>query len=87
VLTQCSKEKARIFDSLLGNLGAVVDSLKAFNLTKDPRMDEVADELRALCVRYQTDDLRKSPEVRKAAATDAERTLRKAEEVLANLPW
>jgi len=87
VLTQCSKEKARIFDSLLGNLGAVVDSLKAFNLNADPRMDEVADELRALCVRYQTDDLRKSPEVRKAAASDAERTLRKAEEVLANLPW
>jgi len=87
VVSQCNKEKTRIYDSLLGNIGAVVDSLKAFNLTGDPRMDEVADELKGLCVRYHTDDLRKSPDVRRAAARDAEATLKKAEEVLANLPW
>lgn len=87
LVANCSKDKTRIHESLLGNIKQVVDAMEAFNINKDPRMDQIRQDISALLMRYSTEDLRKDPKTRKAAADDAAKQLKAVEDVLSNLPW
>lgn len=74
----CSKEKPRIFDSMIENAKQLVDILPALNLTSDPELNRLASEMKALCV--HPDALRSSPSKRQDLAAAADR-------ILATLPW
>jgi hypothetical protein len=74
----CSKEKPRIFDSMVDNARQLVDVLPALNLSNDPDLNRVADEMRALLV--PTAQLRTSAVKRNTMA-------KTADQILASLPW
>ena len=66
IAEQCSKPKGRIYDSLMDNardLALVIDGL---NITDDPSITAIGDDLRALIV--DPEDLRKSATTRAAIA-------------------
>lgn len=66
IAEQCSKPKGRIYDSLMDNardLALVIDGL---NITDDPNITAIGDDLRALIV--DPEDLRKSATTRAAIA-------------------
>jgi len=66
IAEQCSKPKGRIYDSLMDNardLALVIDGL---NITDDPNITAIGDDLRALIV--DPEDLRKSVTTRAAIA-------------------
>lgn len=77
IAEQCSKPKGRIYDSLMDNardLALVIDGL---NITDDPHITAIGDDLRALIV--DPEDLRKSSSTRSAVA-------RLAEDILQRIP-
>lgn len=74
----CSKEKPRIFDSMIDNAKQLVDILPALNLTSDPELDRLAREMRDLCV--SPDMLRSNHAKRQDLAAAADR-------ILSTLPW
>ena len=66
IAEQCSKPRGRIYDSLMDNardLALVIDGL---NITDDPNITAIGDDLRALIV--DPEDLRKSATTRAAIA-------------------
>lgn len=77
IAEQCSKPKGRIYDSLMDNardLALVIDGL---NITDDPNITAIGDDLRALIV--DPEDLRKSATTRAAIA-------RLANDILQRIP-
>jgi hypothetical protein len=74
----CSKEKPRIFDSLIEKVQTLVNVLPAMNLTGDPELSRITDEMKALIV--NPDDLRSNLVRRKTV-------LATADDILASLPW
>jgi hypothetical protein len=74
----CSKEKPRIFDSMIDNASQLLSVLPALNLNNDPELTRIADEMKALI--GPADTLRSSVTRRHAVA-------KTADQILANLPW
>lgn len=71
----CSKEKARIYDSMIDNTIELVRVLDGLNITNDPAITELQQNIQALVVPAET--LRNSPAARKAAAQSADEILEK----------
>lgn len=74
----CSKEKGKIFDSMIDNARDLVNMLPAFNFDNDQELNDIAAELHGILV--PPDRLRQ--DVRLRADTAA-----KADAILAKLPW
>lgn len=71
-----SKDKARIFDTLLTNLTGMLDLMPAYGgMFNDTELIRCADEAKATLAGINPDDLRADPELRKS-------TLRNAQELL-----
>jgi hypothetical protein len=70
-LEKTSDEEAAFRDSLVTNISDLVDILPALNVIGDPRLDELAAEVKQRLCGYEPKDLRKKPEVRSAAAQEA----------------
>ena len=58
-------------DSLVGNIAELVDAMPALNITGDPKLEALTAKARELTA-YAAMDLRKMPEVRQAAMTEAQ---------------
>lgn len=71
---QCGKEKGRIFDSSMENAVDLVNVLSGLNITDDPELTRMEQELKALLCKPQT--LRDSPTARKKAAAAADALLK-----------
>ena len=76
IVTTLSKDKARIFDSLITNLQDILNLSPAFNLTNDPAMTQFIEEAKANLATVNADDLRADPAIRAS-------TCKKAEDILA----
>lgn len=58
-------------DTLVGNISELVEAMPALNIVGDPKLDQLVARARELTT-YAAIDLRKEPEVRKAAIKDAQ---------------
>lgn len=65
IVNVLSKDRPRIFESLLGNLNESLDLLDAFNLSKDPDLTRFGQQARETLAGITAEDLRKDPELRK----------------------
>lgn len=74
----CSKEKPRIFDSMIENAQQLVSILPALNINGDPELNRIAEQMKALIV--PPDALRNSVTRRHAIA-------KSADQILASMPW
>jgi hypothetical protein len=77
VAKQCGNPKGRVYDSLMDNVRDLSNVLDGLNVTEDPRLSNIAEEMRGLYVPPQR--LRISPSIRSDAA-------RKAEQILVRVP-
>lgn len=75
IAEQCSKPKGRIYDSLMENARDLVLVIDGLNITEDPSITAIGDDVRALIV--DPDDLRKSPATRSAVAKLANHILQR----------
>jgi predicted secreted Zn-dependent protease len=62
-------------DSTVKNLEDIIDILPELNILNDPNLDKIRDEIKATIVGYDPKDLRKNPEVRSIAASEAKRIM------------
>lgn len=72
-----SQPKPRIYDSLMGNIKELASMLPAFNITGDPKLAKLEQDLKAMI--HTPDSLRNQVHIR-------EKVARQAEAVLAELP-
>lgn len=63
--------------NVVGNVRELVNLLPLLNISNDPHLSELTEEVRRKICSYEADDLCKSPELRKVAAKDASDVLRK----------
>lgn len=64
-VTTLSKDKAKIFDTLVGNIIDIVDLLPAYNtVLNDPKLNELAAQAKAAFGAIKPDDLRSSNEAK-----------------------
>jgi len=75
IVDTLSKDKPRIFSSLIGNLTSVLDLVPAFNLSGDAELNQLAAEARTTLAGIDPEDLREDPDVRR-------QTLQNAQEIL-----
>jgi hypothetical protein len=78
VRDRCSAEKPIIRESLMGNVQELIDMLPAFNLTKDPKLDELARDLKGLV---------KHPDALRTRADVREDTAKAASDILSKMGW
>ena len=78
IVKTLSKEKPRIFDSLIGNVEEIAGLAPKLNLSGDPAIDEFSIELSKLA-RYSADGLRVSEGTRTEARKSAEALLKRLE--------
>lgn len=70
MVERLSQSDAIFRDSLVGNVSELIDLMPALNVTGDPRIDQLAKDMRKL-VRYDANALREDKTVRKAVADHA----------------
>jgi hypothetical protein len=78
VRDRCSAEKPVIRESLMSNVQELIDMLPAFNLTKDPQLDQLARDLKGLV---------KSPDALRTRADVREDTAKAASDILSKMGW
>ncbi len=61
----------RMYDSLVGNVRDLIETLPALNITGDPALTQLAKDLEPL-VEYEVDTLKKNPGVRADVAAEAQ---------------
>lgn len=76
IIDTLTKDKPKIFDSLIGNLSDIISLAPSFNLTNDAQMNEFIETAKADLATVNADDLRSDPAVRS-------RTVRNAHELIA----
>ncbi len=79
IAEQCGKSKGRIHDSLMDNARELMHVLPALNVTGDPALKEIEQEIRALIV--PPDAIRSNAAVRQRLAEGAARVLTKIQGV------
>lgn len=62
-------------EATVKNLEEIVEILPELNVLNDPDLDRIANEIRSTIVGYDVKDLRKNPEVRSIAASEAKRIM------------
>jgi len=66
--TQTSNPKGKIYDSLVGSALDLCAILPSLNITNDPKLEEVRQELEGYFANTDADDIREHPEVREEVA-------------------
>src|ERR1051325_2326606 len=72
-----TKDKPKIFESLIGNLNDIISLVPAFNLDNDADLNRLATEAREQLTTVNAEDLRADPELRKTTAKNAQEILRR----------
>ena len=75
-------KKSRFSGSLIENVETIANLLPAFNLSGDPQVAALADELKVKLCRETADELKENDHVRKAVAKDAADILARVESLL-----
>lgn len=70
-----AKDKARLHETLLGNLHQILDRAPAFNLSGDRHMDEFVAQARQVLGSVSIDDLRSDPALRQQTVKNAQALL------------
>jgi len=70
-----SKDKPRIFSSLIGNLNSMLELVPAFNLSGDTDLNQLASEARTTLAGIDPEDLRQDSEVRRQTLQNAQQIL------------
>lgn len=65
----------KLYESTITNLEEIVEILPELNVLNDSNLDRIRDEIKATIVGYDVKDLRKNPEVRNIAASEAKRIM------------
>lgn len=74
IVTVFSKDKFKVYETLLGNLMSIVNVVPAYNdVLGDPNLAKIAQEAKDVFSKMTTDDLRKSDEHRKVALATAKK--------------
>ena len=73
IVTQTSKDKGRIYDTLTDDIAELVQTLPSLNFNNDATLDELIDQCRSLAV--DPDALRAMPEVKDRVCDDAKAIL------------
>ena len=68
--TILSKEKPKIFTTLVTNIAELCDNADALNVANDPAINEVIEQARGLTV-YSTSDLKTNVDLRQFASQEA----------------
>lgn len=76
---QCTAERSRITEALVEDVRDLTQVMDDLNITKDPELTRVTNEIRNGLV-FQVEDLRNSPTLRRMAGD-------RASEILESLPW
>lgn len=64
----------RIFrDSLVENVAEMVDAIQRMNITNDPKLKEMAEQMQTRLLKYTPETLRSDPAVRSEMATEAQK--------------
>lgn len=77
IAEQLSKEKGRIYDSLIENAQETCSILTRLNITGDPNLERLRSEVEAKLVQHQADDLRADTALRASVAEDAKEIMAK----------
>lgn len=65
--------KAKVYDSVIGNIDEIIDLLPKLNLTNDETLLRYGEEIRTTLTKTDPEELRESPKTRKKIAKEAER--------------
>ncbi len=68
----CSKDKPRIYDSLLSNAAELADLIPALNVGNDPKLNAAADAIKKKVLITGTDTLKESKQARSEVAAAAD---------------
>lgn len=71
IARQCGNPKGRIFDSMLEHARDLCDLLPRLNISDDPNLEAMRQEVEGKLASLSTDALRSDPSVRQTAADDA----------------
>jgi hypothetical protein len=77
--SRLSDTEAKFQNTLVTNLREVIDLIPDLNITQDPNLTSMADEVKDRLLRYEPDDLRQLQSLRQQVATDADELLKKME--------
>jgi hypothetical protein len=80
-----TRTKGAFHDTLVSNIADLADLLPALNVSNDPKLTQMADNLRSKLASYDPDDLRKQEGARKMAAKDARQILAEIQESLGDV--
>lgn len=72
-----SNPDARFHGSTVENIKELLDILPQLNITNDPKLEEIRQEILSKLTIYRTEVLRDSPEIRKETAKNADEILKK----------
>jgi len=72
VSSVCSKDKPKIYDTLLGNVAELADLIPALNVGGDPKLDKIAQDIRDKVLVTSTETLKASPQARSQVAAAAD---------------
>ena len=75
-----SKKRRFFHESMIQNVRDMADVLKGLNITNDPTLDEIADEILCELTVYDADDLKSDDELRESVRQSAEKIMEKASE-------
>lgn len=72
IVDTLSKDRPRIFETLISNLNSIVDKIPAYSpLFNDPNLDRFANETRSALSLINVDDLRQDPDLRARTVAQA----------------
>lgn len=77
-----AKEKPRIYDSVITNIDDLVKILPQLNITADPDLDEIAEQVKKDLTVYRPDALRQSAATRGQVVVKARNTLKKIDAMI-----
>lgn len=77
IVDTLSKNKPRIFDSLIGNLTGILELVPAFNIAGDSQLNQLAKSAQQTLAGINPDDLRTDPDLRKQTLKNAQGLLAK----------
>lgn len=80
IVDQLSKDKGKIYDSLIGNVISITDLIPAYNeIHKDSNLTALAQQVKAKLAEIKPDDIRKSSDAKAAALAKAKDIIKEFE--------
>lgn len=80
IVDQLSKDKGKIYDSLIGNVISITDLIPAYNeIHKDANLTALAQQVKAKLAEIKPDDIRKSSDAKADALAKAKDIIKEFE--------